>query len=71
MDCLLYLCSSQGKGQIRTVWWDIKWGEEEEGEGGSHLMTEQEEEEVVSVSTLLVLIGVRRKALDKVGRVTE
>lgn len=38
-------------------------------------MTGQEEEEgsgeVVSVRALLVLIGVRRKASDKRGRVTE
>ncbi len=44
-------------------------GEEEEEVGGSHLMTGQEEEEgrgeVVSVSTLLVLIGVHRKVFDK------
>lgn len=47
-------------------------GEEEEevgGGGGSHLMTGQQEEEgsgeVVSVSMLLVLIGVHRKVFDK------
>lgn len=69
VDCLLYLCSSQVKGQIRTVCWEIEWGEEEEEAGGSHLMTGQQEEEgsgeVVSVSTLLVLIGVHRKVFDK------
>lgn len=68
MDCLLYLCSSEVKGQIRTVCQEIKWGRKKRWQG-SHLMTEEEEEEgsggVVGVSTLLVLIGVHRKAFDK------
>lgn len=70
MDCLLYLCSSQVGGQIRTVCGEMEWGvKEEEEEEVGHLMTGQEEEEgrgeVIAVSRLLVLIGVHRKVFDK------
>ena len=31
MKRLLYLCSSQVRGQIRTVCWEMEWGKEEVG----------------------------------------
>lgn len=69
MHCAFYLPSSRVKGQIRTVFLKMEWRDEGGWGVRSHLMIGQEEEkgrgEVVSVSTLLVLIGVLRKVFDK------